>query len=121
MHDSGTLLPRDRAVERAATPEEFREILARVRRGLDEGALGIGMGIAYLPHESRAEVLRSVPPGGGAQGSAFRPHAQWRADRARRDRRAAGDDRGRGGDGRVACTWSTSPAWGCARRRCAWR
>jgi dihydroorotase len=57
MHDSGTLLPRDRAVERAATPEEFREVLVRVGRGLDEGALGIGMGIAYLPHESRAEVV----------------------------------------------------------------
>src|SRR5881296_2789867 len=35
MHDSGTLLPRDKAVERAATAEEFRDILARVRRGLD--------------------------------------------------------------------------------------
>ena len=57
MHDSGTLLPRDRAVERAATPAEFREILDRVGRGLDEGALGIGLGIAYLPYESRAEVL----------------------------------------------------------------
>ena len=57
MRDSGTLLPRDRAVERAATPEEFREILARIGRGLDDGAPGIGLGIAYLPHESRAEVL----------------------------------------------------------------
>jgi len=57
MHDSGTLLPRDRAVERAATPEEFRAMLDRVGRGIDEGALGIGLGIAYLPHESRAEVL----------------------------------------------------------------
>jgi dihydroorotase len=57
MHDSGTLLPRDRAVERAATPDEFREILGRIGRGLDEGAPGIGLGIAYLPYESRAEVL----------------------------------------------------------------
>ena len=57
MHDTGALLPRDRAVERAATPEEFREVLARIGRGLDEGALGIGMGIAYLPHETRAEVI----------------------------------------------------------------
>ncbi len=57
MHDSGTLLPRDRAVERAATSAEFADVLARVGRGLDEGALGIGMGIAYLPHESRAEVV----------------------------------------------------------------
>ena len=57
MHDSGTLLPRDKAVERDATPEEQREILALVRRGLDEGALGIGMGIAYIPLVSRAEIL----------------------------------------------------------------
>jgi N-acyl-D-aspartate/D-glutamate deacylase len=57
MHDSGGLLPRDRAVERAATAEEFREILDRVARGLDEGAPGIGLGIAYFPHESRAEVF----------------------------------------------------------------
>lgn len=57
MHDSGALLPRDRAVERAATAEEFREVLKRVGQGLDQGALGIGLGIAYLPHESRAEVL----------------------------------------------------------------
>jgi len=57
MRDSGTLLPRDKAVERDATPEEQREILALVRRGLDEGALGIGMGIAYVPLVSRAEIL----------------------------------------------------------------
>ncbi|HJZ98822.1 MAG TPA: amidohydrolase family protein [Candidatus Solibacter sp.] len=57
MHDSGTLLPRDKATARAATAEEFRQVLDRVARGLDEGALGIGMGIAYLPYESRAEVF----------------------------------------------------------------
>jgi N-acyl-D-aspartate/D-glutamate deacylase len=58
MHDSGKLLPRDQAVQRAATAEEFRRILEGVRRGLDEGALGIGLGIAYLPHETRVEVLQ---------------------------------------------------------------
>ena len=57
MHDSGTLLPRDRAVERAATVDEQRETLALVRRGLDDGALGIGVGIAYVPLVSRAEIL----------------------------------------------------------------
>ena len=57
MHDSGTLLPRDKAVERAATPREQRETLALVRRGLEEGALGIGVGIAYIPLASRAEIL----------------------------------------------------------------
>lgn len=57
MHDSGTLLPRDKAIARAATAEEFRQVIDRIARGLDEGGLGIGMGIAYLPHESRAEVF----------------------------------------------------------------
>ncbi len=57
MHDSGTLLPRDAAVNRATTPEEHRQVLALLRRGLDEGAPGIGMGIAYFPLETRAEVL----------------------------------------------------------------
>jgi dihydroorotase len=57
MHDSGTLLPRDKATARAATAEEFRQVLDRIARGLEEGALGIGMGIAYLPYESRAEVF----------------------------------------------------------------
>jgi dihydroorotase len=36
---------------------EQRETLALVRRGLDEGALGIGVGIAYIPLVSRAEIL----------------------------------------------------------------
>ena len=57
MHDSGALVPRDKAVERAATSEEQREILALVRRGLEEGALGVGLGIAYVPLVSRAEIL----------------------------------------------------------------
>jgi hypothetical protein len=57
MHDSGTLLPRDEAMERAPTPEEQRETLALVRRGLEEGALGVGLGIAYVPLASRAGIL----------------------------------------------------------------
>jgi dihydroorotase len=57
MGDTGTLLPRDKAVERATTVEERRQILGLIRRGLDEGAPGIGMGIAYIPLATRAEIL----------------------------------------------------------------
>jgi N-acyl-D-aspartate/D-glutamate deacylase len=57
MHDSGTFLPRDKAVERAATPAEQQQIRALIRRGLSQGALGIGLGIAYIPPMSRGEVL----------------------------------------------------------------
>src|SRR5436309_3115735 len=42
LHDSGTFLPHDRAVDTVATPDQLNEILALLRRGLDEGALGIG-------------------------------------------------------------------------------
>jgi N-acyl-D-aspartate/D-glutamate deacylase len=57
MHDSGALLPRDAAASRVPTPEERKEIVELLRRGLDEGALGIGMGIAYVPKFSREAIL----------------------------------------------------------------
>src|SRR5580704_2368419 len=57
MHDSGQLLPRDTAVNNTTTPEQTRQIYELVRQGLDEGALEIGMGIAYVPKTSRQEIL----------------------------------------------------------------
>jgi len=57
MHDSGQLLPRDAAAKGAPTAEEQKQIVELVRQGLDEGALGIGMGIAYLPKTSREQIL----------------------------------------------------------------
>src|SRR5579871_4646683 len=57
MHDSGKLLPHDSA-KSAATPEQQRAVYDLVRRGLDDGALGIGMGIAYVPLATRAEILQ---------------------------------------------------------------
>jgi dihydroorotase len=57
MHDTGTLLPRDGAVTRTATAAEQKQILDLIRKGLDDGALGIGMGIAYIPLVSREEIL----------------------------------------------------------------
>ena len=57
MHDSGQLLPRDAAVNNIATPEERKRTYELVRQGLDEGALGIGIGIAYVPKATREEIL----------------------------------------------------------------
>ncbi len=57
MHDSGTLLPRDAAVKNVATPQEHEEIMKRVRQGLNDGALGVGLGIAYIPNVSREDIL----------------------------------------------------------------
>ena len=57
MKDSGGLLPRDAAMNRAATPDEQKAIEAIVRRDLDEGGVGMGMGIAYTPTATRDEIL----------------------------------------------------------------
>lgn len=52
MHDTGGLLPRDNAVTRVATAEEQKAIAATVEKGLDEGGLGMGVGIVYTPTAS---------------------------------------------------------------------
>ena len=57
MHDTGGLLPRDAAMNRPATPEEQKAIEAAVEKGLDEGALGLGMGITYTPTATYDEIL----------------------------------------------------------------
>jgi len=57
MHDTGRLLPRDSAANNVTSPEERKQIFEFVRQGLDEGALGIGLGIAYVPKASREEIL----------------------------------------------------------------
>jgi dihydroorotase len=58
MHDTGTFLPRDLAVNTPATPQKLDQILSLLQRGLDEGALGVGMGIAYVPAATREEIFR---------------------------------------------------------------
>ena len=57
MHDSGGLLPRDAAMNRPATPAEQKAIESAVQKGLDEGALGLGMGITYTPTATPDEIL----------------------------------------------------------------
>src|ERR1043166_6661934 len=54
MKDTGAFLPRDNATNRIATPEEVRQIKDLIKQGLDEGALGIGFGINYVPTTTRA-------------------------------------------------------------------
>jgi dihydroorotase len=42
----------------AATPEQLAEIEARLRLGIAQGALGVGMGLAYTPGATREESWR---------------------------------------------------------------
>jgi N-acyl-D-aspartate/D-glutamate deacylase len=56
MKDTGGQLPRD-AANRPTSAQEQKEIEAAVKTGLDEGALGIGLGIAYTPTATPEEIL----------------------------------------------------------------
>src|ERR1700722_15780298 len=58
MHDNGDFLPRDHAVHDMATDEQKLSIVSAVRQGLDDGAVGIGFGIAYVPSTTREGILR---------------------------------------------------------------
>ncbi len=57
MKDSGDFLPRDAAARRVATPSDMDALISRLSRGLDEGALGIGLGINYTAAATREEIL----------------------------------------------------------------
>ena len=60
MHDQGTFLPHDEAAHRVATAAEQHATEDLIRRGLDEKALGIGLGIAYVPTATHPEILKVV-------------------------------------------------------------
>jgi len=57
MKDTGDLLPRDNAMNRPSTLDEVRQVTDLIKLGLDEGGLGIGFGINYVPTTTRAEVF----------------------------------------------------------------
>ena len=55
--DQGEFLPRDRGARERGTSTDQAEIRKLLRQGLAEGALGIGLGINYVPAASRREIL----------------------------------------------------------------
>jgi dihydroorotase len=61
MHDAGNFLPTGEAAHREATPQELGEIKNGIQRGLEQGALAVGMGINYTAaatHDEIVEVFR---------------------------------------------------------------
>jgi dihydroorotase len=57
LGDTGDFLPRDAATRTRPNAQQKERIEALVRRGLDEGGIGIGFGLAYVPHSSREEIF----------------------------------------------------------------
>jgi len=47
------------ATETPASAEQLARLAALVRKGLDDGGLGIGMGIAYTPGATRSEIIET--------------------------------------------------------------
>jgi N-acyl-D-aspartate/D-glutamate deacylase len=57
MNDPGTFSPTGDAAHRAATPEELVTIQNELAKGLQRGALAVGMGINYTPAASHGEIV----------------------------------------------------------------
>lgn len=57
MGDTGTWLPRDRAITTRASADQNRQIRDLLIRGLNDGAIGLGFGIAYVPATRREEIM----------------------------------------------------------------
>jgi dihydroorotase len=57
MKDPGTMFPAGDAAKRAASEAEIKEIKGLIEQGLDRGAIGIGLLLAYTPAVTREEIL----------------------------------------------------------------
>src|ERR1700675_954664 len=57
MHDPGNFLPTGDAAHREATAQELEEIKTQIHRGLERGALAVGMGINYTATASHDEIV----------------------------------------------------------------
>ncbi|MCH8063549.1 MAG: amidohydrolase family protein [Chloroflexi bacterium] len=57
MNDPGVFLPTGDAAHRAATDDEITDIKGIVGRGLERGALAVGLGIDYTKAASRWEIV----------------------------------------------------------------
>jgi len=57
MHDPGNFLPTGDAAHREATPQELEEIKNQIHRGLERGALAVGMGINYTAAATHDEIV----------------------------------------------------------------
>jgi N-acyl-D-aspartate/D-glutamate deacylase len=57
MHDPGGLLPSGDAAHRIATKEELRDINAQLQKGLERGAVAVGLGPTYTEAATNQEIL----------------------------------------------------------------
>jgi len=58
MHDPGQFLPSGDAAHREATPAEVEQIMAGLEKGLQRGALAVGVGPAYTEAATNGEIVQ---------------------------------------------------------------
>jgi N-acyl-D-aspartate/D-glutamate deacylase len=58
MHDPGQLLPSGDAAHREATPAEMEQIIALLEKGLQRGAVAVGIGPAYTEAATNWEITQ---------------------------------------------------------------
>jgi N-acyl-D-aspartate/D-glutamate deacylase len=58
MHDPGQLLPSGDAAHREATPDEMEQIMALLEKGLQRGAVAVGVGPAYTEAATNWEITQ---------------------------------------------------------------
>jgi N-acyl-D-aspartate/D-glutamate deacylase len=58
MHDPGQLLPSGDAAHREATPAEIEQIMSLLEKGLQRGALAVGVGPAYTEAATNWEIVQ---------------------------------------------------------------
>lgn len=59
LGDTGSWLPRDKAIATIATPEQHAATLENLRIGMREGGLGVGFGIGYVPGCNQQEIMEA--------------------------------------------------------------
>jgi dihydroorotase len=76
MHDPGSFTPVGDAAHHTATPAELQQIDAGIERGLESGALAVGMGINYTGAASHGEIV-DVFKVAAAHGASVHVHLRY--------------------------------------------
>ena len=71
LNDPGDFLPSGAAASREATDEEVAQMKELIARGLAQGAVGVGFGIAYTPQATRWEIAEMFQVAGQASAPAY--------------------------------------------------
>lgn len=59
LGDTGTWLPRDQAITAQLNQEQKTQLLQTLQQGLNEGAIGVGFGLAYVYGATREEIFEA--------------------------------------------------------------